>query len=54
MNVTFKQTGIYSPSQIKTNQQNRSTKPIPTNQRIKKKFQRTWISMPKKKQDLSN
>ncbi len=51
MNVTFKQTGIYSPSQIKTN---RSTKPIPTNQRIKKKFQRTRISMPKKKQDLSN
>lgn len=54
MNVTFKQTGIYSPSQIKNNQQNRSTKPIPTNQKIKKKFQRTRTGTPKKKQDLSN
>lgn len=48
MNVTFKQTGIYSPSQIKTISKSRSTKPIPTNQRIKKKFQRTRISTPKK------
>lgn len=54
MNVTFKQTGIYSPSQIKTNQQKPLNKADSDKSEIKKKFQRTRISMPKKKQDLSN
>lgn len=54
MNVTFKQTGIYSPSQIKTNQQKPLNKADSDKSENKKKFQRTWISTPKKKQDLSN
>lgn len=55
MNVTFKQTGIYSPSQIMTNQQKPLNKADSDKSENKEKnFKRTWISTPKKKQDLSN
>lgn len=54
MNVTFKQTGIYSPSQIKTNQQKPLNKADSDKSENKEKISANLDKHPKKKQDLSN
>lgn len=54
MNVTFKQTGIYSPSQIKTNQQKPLNKADSDKSENKEKISANEDKHAEEKQDLSN
>lgn len=54
MNVTFKQTGIYSPSQIKNNQQKPLNKADSDKSENKEKVSANEDRHAEEKQDLSN
>lgn len=54
MNVTFKQTGIYSPSQIKNNQQKPLNKADSDKSKNKEKISANEDKHAEEKQDLSN